>query len=67
VPPNPKQPSDILEKKELAIKLATQWSYSAEAIFGLLNWLDTHGGNWRQPQYVLKMVRDSEIDLDELL
>ena len=66
MPSEQKQPSYILEKKGLAIKLATQWPYSTEAIFGLLNWLDRNGGDWRQPQYVLKMVRDSGIDLDEL-
>ena len=61
-----KQPSNVLEKKELAIELSSQWPYSAEAIFSLLIWLDRNGGDWRQPQFVLKMVRDSEIDLDEL-
>jgi hypothetical protein len=65
VSPNNPQCSDEQEKRQLAAKLANRWSYSSKAIFDLLNWLESNNQDWRQPEYILKVIRESGIDLDE--
>lgn len=57
--------AEDLEKRQLADELSERWPYSKTAILVLLNRLDKWGADWRRPHYVLKMAKDSGIDLDE--
>jgi hypothetical protein len=54
------------EKRQLANQLSKRWPYSYAAILTLLERLDQWGADWRHPHYVLKMVRDADLDLNEI-
>ena len=54
------------EKRQLANQLSKRWPYSNTAILTLLERLDQWGADWRRPYYVLKMVKDADLDLNEI-
>jgi hypothetical protein len=54
------------EKRQLADQLSKRWPYSNTAILILLERLDQWGADWRRPHYVLKMVKEADLDLNQI-